>query len=162
MLLSGGVNTWPVVNLFFVIQFSLLYLILGYRIIGRWCDALFVACILFSASNYLLIQTPHVLNSFTTYVVAVLMIFVSGWYLYRLMVDLPVERVSDLPMFWISFAVLIYFAGTTFLFLFTNYLIAHHLNLSQSTWVLHNILNITKNVFFTIALWKQHTSMTSL
>jgi hypothetical protein len=107
MLLSGGVNTWPVVNLFFVIQFSLLYLILGYRIIGRWCDALFVACILFSASNYLLIQTPHVLNSFTTYVVAVLMIFVSGWYLYRLMVDLPVERVSDLPMFWISFAVLI-------------------------------------------------------
>jgi hypothetical protein len=161
MLLSRGHNTWPVVNLFLILQFIFLYLVLGYHLIGRWCDLLFVLCVLFSASNYLWIQTPNVLNSFATYVAAVLMIVVSGWYLIHLMTDLPVERVQDLPLFWISFAVLIYFAGTTFLFLFTNYLIDHNLQVSQSIWVLHNILNITKNVFFTIALWKQHASRTS-
>jgi hypothetical protein len=161
MLLSRGENTWPVGNIFYIIQFALLYLVLGYRVIGKWCEMLFVLCILFAFANYLLIQTPDVINSVTTYVATIFMIMISGRYLYRLVEDMPVERVQDLPLFWISFAVLIYFAGTTFLFLFTNYLIDHDLQVSQSIWVLHNILNITKNVFFTIALWKQHASRTS-
>jgi len=160
ILLSNGQNTWPVGNLFLVLQFIFLYLVLGYKEIGKWCDILFMLSLVFSAVNYLLIQTPEILNSYTTYVAAVFMILVSGRYLYRLLQDMPVEHVQDLPLFWISFAVLTYFAGTIFLFLFTNYLIARQLELSQSIWVLHNILNIAKNLLLSIAIWRQYKNLT--
>jgi hypothetical protein len=89
------------------------------------------------------------------------MLVLALTYLYRLFRELPVERVQDMPMLWIAFAVLIYFGGTLFLFLFNNYLIDNEPGTHRAIWVLHNMLNVSKNVFLSIALWKHYKQSTS-
>jgi hypothetical protein len=68
--------------------------------------------------------------------------------------NLQVDTIQSVPMFWISFGVLAYFGGTLFLFLFNNVLMKYQPANHQLVWILHNVLNITKNIFFAIALWK--------
>lgn len=74
---------------------------------------------------------------------------------------MPSERVYKLPLFWIAFGVLVYYGGTLFLFLFNNYLIERLPQSHQTIWILHNLLNVTKNVFLVAALWTQYTNRTS-
>ena len=83
-------------------------------------------------------------------------------FLYNLMQDMPVERVQTLPLFWLSFAILIYYGGTLFLFLFNNFLITHLPKSHQTIWTLHNLINITKNVFLFLTVWMNYRHKTSL
>lgn len=89
------------------------------------------------------------------------MIFYSLIYLYDLFRDLPVERIQDMPMLWVIFGFLFYYGGTLFLFLANNIVLESNLESHRAIWVLHNILNVMKNVFLSIALWKQYKRTTS-
>ena len=162
LLLNNRINTWPILNLFFVIQFVLLFLILshGRKLVNL--KIVFYACLAFAIINYLFIQTPQTFNSYTAYVGGILIILTSLNFLYQLLVERPVEKIQTLPLFWVAFGALIYHAGTLFLFLFNNYLLAHQLETHQTIWILHNMLNISKNGFLFIAIWMSYKGRISL
>ena len=120
-----------------------------------------MACLMFSVIDFLFLQKPQVLNSYTSYATGIVMIAAALTFLYQLMDKLPVESVQTLPLFWVAFCVLVYYGGTMFLFLFNNYLIAHSLQSHQTYWTLHNLLNITKNGFLFVTLWINYRSRTS-
>lgn len=161
ILISNGINSWPVVNLYFIVQFIFLYLVFTQSIKSKVLQLFFYTFIIFCLVNYSVIQSPLKFNSISSYSGALFMLVLALSYLYRLFWNLPVERVQDLPMLWIAFAVLIYFGGTLFLFLFNNYLIDNEPGTHQAIWVLHNMLNVSKNVFLSIALWKHYKQSTS-
>lgn len=160
-LVSNNINSWTVVNCYFMVQFTLLYLAFSHLSYNNYFKIFFFGFIGFCLINYFFIQSPFKFNSTSSYLGALFMLLLALFYLYRLFRELPVERVQDLPMLWIAFAVLIYFGGTLFLFLFNNYLIANEPGTHSAIWILHNMLNVAKNVFLSIALWKHYRQSTS-
>lgn len=162
ILLVSRENSWPVVNLFFAVQFVLLFLILGDNIKIAWIRSLLLlGCLSFGLIDFFFLQTSHELNSYSSYVYAITMIALVISFFYQLLKTMPVEKIQTSPLFWLAFGVLVYYGGSLFLFLFNNYLLAHQLQVHQNTWTIHNILNILKNVFLFTTLWINYKSRTS-
>ncbi|MEK6783397.1 MAG: hypothetical protein AABY93_16970 [Bacteroidota bacterium] len=80
----------------------------------------------------------------------------SLYYLFTLLKELPTATIHRLPILWISFAALGYYGGNFFLFLFSNYLTKSIDGSLAILWVLHNILNVIKNILFAIGLWQAY------
>lgn len=155
-LLNNGMGTWPVVNLFFIAQFTLLYCCFRSAVSNRYLDGIFWLFIAFAIVNYFFWEQPKTFNTSTAYVGGILLMLVALFYLQQLLRQNVTESVMNLPLLWISYGILTYYAGTLFLFLFNNYLVKHYPESHYYIWVLHNLLNITKNVFFSVALWKSY------
>ncbi len=159
LLLSYSINNWPVLNLFSVAQIAILLVVLDADLKIKWNKFVLVVFVLFSIFNLLFIQSFRVFNSYSSYFGAVLLITFSLIYLYRLLRDLPTIDIYKFPPLWIVFAILTYYGGTLFLFLFNNYLLSTNLVTHKSIWMLHNSLNILKNLLFALALWQHHRSV---
>ena len=64
-------------------------------------------------------------------------------------------------MVWISVGVLVYYSGNIFLFILNNYF-SNRVDGNQGTlWIIHNLLNISKNLLFCIALWQSQHKISS-
>jgi hypothetical protein len=79
-------------------------------------------------------------NSVSRSVECVLLLGVALYALYDLMKFLPAPKVQQLPLFWMAFAMLLYFAGDLVLFVITG------MPQAKSFWILHSVLNIIFNV----------------
>ena len=152
ILTSKRINNWPVGNLYLLVQFVILFKVVNDGT-NKLFNAAFVICLCFSSFDFLVLETPTVFNSFSAYANGILMIILSLSFLRTVMIEMPVERVQSLPMFWVSFGVLLYYGGNVFLFLFNNYLIEHLPYNYKVVWMLHNTLNIFKNLFLFLGLW---------
>ena len=150
----------PVINLFFIVQIILFYLILKTRRTLA-LQIFFYATVAFAIVDFVFLQTPTTFNSYASYAGALLILVTALVYLYRLLEDLPDEKIQRLPLFWVAFGAMTYYGGTLFLFLFSNYVLAQSLKNHQTIWILHNVVNITKNLFLFIAIWLNHKRQTS-
>ncbi len=153
---TKGINNYPINNLFSLVQTLLLLFV--YREAFSWPRrtvywAAGIYTILFLA-NYLLVQTPYKLNSYTYSISGLMLLVASLLYFRFLLKNLPETFVHRSPMIWINIAVLIYFGGNLFLFMLYNYFVS-------AIWILHNILNIAKNVLFFIAIWQSQRKINS-
>jgi hypothetical protein len=115
---------------------------------------IFIAAIIFlifASFNFLFIQKIDN-NTFTSSVSAFIITICCVYFYYRLLVDLPVQKLQYMPMFWYSAAFLIYNAGTLFLYLMTPYLVEVLNNDFILYWSFHNILNIIQHIIIIIGL----------
>lgn len=89
------------------------------------------------------------------------LIVVSILFFFKLLSELKVINIHRLPVLWISFATLFYYSGNLFVFLAATYLETdqHYLRVF---WILHNVLNIIKNILFAIGLWQSYKLVRSL
>lgn len=103
------------------------------------------------------------LSASTVYVEAVanlVLILVPIAFFYKLLNELKVINIHRLPILWICFATLFYYSGNLFLFLARD-LLAQVPESYGLSWILHNILNVTKNVLFAVALWQNYRTLKS-
>lgn len=157
ILFQLSYNSYPIVNFFLLVQFLVCYHLLNYshnqfalyRIIPIGFAVIFIV-------NYLFIQGPRVFNSYSNTIACYILMFFSIRYLYILLRDLPEENVIRIPLFWIAIGVLTYYSGNLVLFVVNNYLTLGVNGSHASMWILHNLLNFTKNIFFTIAIWQNY------
>lgn len=151
----AGINTYPLGNAFFLIQSVIVTLIFGdalkIRKLSYWMVGAFV--VVFSI-NYFFIQGPYVLNSYSYSLSSIIFILLSLLYFRHLLIKLPVVFVERIPMIWITLSVLIYFSGNLFLFILNNYLTSGVDGNQRVMWIIHNILNIVKNLLFLMAIWQ--------
>ncbi len=150
-------NTYAVGNVFYLVQ--TLLLILLYKPKVRPLEKFFfpiaaVFTILFFI-NFFFIQGYKVLDTTTITVSAIIFVGLALFYFLDLLKNLPEVYVHRIPMVWINIGVLVYFAGNLLVFLFNDYFIM------TTTWIVHNMLNITKNLFFTIAIWQSQRKTSS-
>ena len=148
------INNWPVGNIYLLIQFAILFLLLYNQEKSKILAAIFSLCIAISLLDFLVFHGPMVFNSYAAYANGISMIVLSLRFQQRLMKDIRVEKIQNLPLLWLSFGILAYYGGTVFLFLFNNYLIRYFPHSYSSIWVMHNVLNILKNVFLFVCVWK--------
>ncbi|HTH55289.1 MAG TPA: hypothetical protein VL728_04540 [Cyclobacteriaceae bacterium] len=163
ILIRYHLKTWLVLNIFYVIQVAIFFVALGHKRSIPRLRLFFYAWLAFAIINFFLIETSAGFNTNTGYAGGILMIASALNFLYQLINEVPKEKLQTLPSFWLSFAILVYYGGTLFLFLFNNYLLTHLSNESHQTiWVvLHVTLNITKNAFLFTSLWVNYRSKTS-
>ncbi len=152
-------NNWVIANIFLYIQqiFLLNILLIYLHLKTRLYLLVFLSILFFI--NFFLVQNPWIFNSYFNYLGAILQIILCMTFLYRLLRDLPAVDISRYYPLWIAFASLTYYGGTLFLFLFNNYLLSINLVTHKSTWVLHNSLNILKNLLFAFSIWLHYRNM---
>ena len=124
---------------FFAVIFSFWERNLAVRRIIRLSVPLFVAfCLIIK----LFAEGQNEFDNFSASIESVLLVALS----LRAFVDLNAsnpESIFALPRFWISAAVLLYFAGSLIIF--------SQGTLESSLWSIHNVLNISSNLLFAVA-----------
>ncbi|MEO7990866.1 MAG: hypothetical protein ABI663_15065, partial [Chryseolinea sp.] len=150
-----GINTYPIANFFFLFQ-ALLLLILYKNALHIRLNYILIAVVysFIFLVNYFFLEGPYQLNAYTFSLSGVIFILLSLLYFRHLLITLPSDSVHRLPMVWINIAVLMYYSGNLFLFILNNYFSMGEHGNQRAMWILHNALNISKNLLFLIALWQ--------
>jgi hypothetical protein len=81
-----------------------------------------------------------------------MLIIYSLLYFYVLMRDLPSLYIHQIPMFWFNSGILIFHAGTFFLFSFVSYLVNVRNDDLIAYWSFHNMLSIVERLIIMIGL----------
>jgi hypothetical protein len=135
---------------FEVTGFSVIF----YGFLNKWMKRIILAmCIFFliySLLNITFWESLDVFNSNQRYVGGIVVIALCLLYFIKLFIDAKVERVEQDHLFWLSSILLIYTAGTLFLFILGKQV---HTEGNEMYWDLHSVLNIILNIGFTITLW---------
>lgn len=150
-----SINTHPIGNFYLFVQFSLLYYLFYLRLnslrVLRWVSILFG---IGYTMNLIFFQGFLRFNSYSNVGACILIIGMSLSYFYMLVKEMPTPYINRLPFLWIAFAALTYYGGNLFLFLLGDYLTTGFGGSRAFVWILHNFLNITKNILFAIAVWQ--------
>jgi hypothetical protein len=157
MLIRMEIPTFPLVN--FYSLFELILLLWIYEITFLNNRKIFwIICgtyALFFLTNYGFIQTPFLFNSYSFTLTALILTIFALLYFKYLLERLPVNFIHRTPMVWINIGVLVYFSGNLFLFILNNFFTVGEDGNQRYMWILHNFLNILKNLLFLIAVVQQ-------
>ncbi|RYE16518.1 MAG: hypothetical protein EOP51_25630 [Sphingobacteriales bacterium] len=158
-------NNLPLFHLHTIMEFGLLSLVFyqafpvsGLRKSIPWLVALFSGF----AGVYAVFNGTRVFNSIPRAIENVVMIAYAILYLAQLNKHMPVKRLEQFPMFWITTAVLLYFSGTLLLFTLGEYLATLEQHFPIDIWVVHSVLNVVFNILCAVGLWvSRHRSVTA-
>lgn len=83
-----------------------------------------------------------------------LLILLVLLYFYQLLNNLEVTRLSRFPMFWISTGILMFFAGSLFIYLFSNYILTReNYPALRDLWNVTHYLNIVFHLALAAGIW---------
>lgn len=146
-----------VISLYVILQFVLLGLIYrnaftqtSYKKITLAGIAVFL---IFAAYNLVVIQGVTEFNSNSFTISSLVFIAYSIAFFYRLMVELPVEQVQRLFMFWFNSAVFIYFGFNLFIFISIDRLLESENDQILYSWAFHNCVNSLRNIILAVGLY---------
>ncbi len=155
-LSSNKINSLPAVHLFTALQFAVLALVLGKGLSplfsSRFLKGLIITFILFVISDAIFLNGITNFNSFSRPLASFILIFLSLCFFQKTLKELKIKSLDKEPLFWVNIGVLIYFSGSLFIFLFTNYIKASN-DALLTLWGIHAIFNIILNISYSIALW---------
>jgi len=83
---------------------------------------------------------------------SILVLFIVFRYFYNLLQAPEIKRLEKEPFFWLSAGLTIYFAGSLFIFIVTNYFFTAVESL-RALFLVHAILLVVLHLFYAIALW---------
>jgi hypothetical protein len=155
------INSMPFTNLYLLLQFH--FLVAIFRLHygpTRVLNLTYVCAIASFLISAVFFDGLWKLSSIFVASSSLVLMTLSLIYFYLLLTRLPTLHIHRTPMLWVSFAVLFYYSGNFFQFLITNY-IQGDANTARILWILHNLLNILKNILFTIAIWQSYRRTSS-
>lgn len=147
-LFSKKINNLPLLHLFTFgefIFFSFFY----YHLIRfltehkRYFYLFFGLVVSFLIVNSTFIQSIHSFNSIAKCTVHLILIIYAVWYFYQMSFDSEAElKRSDRPLRLINSAVLLYYSGSLFIFMFTNFIQANDMRMHRGFWAFNAGLNV--------------------
>lgn len=161
LLLKMGYNNHWVGSTYLFIQFAILLYVFSSQFENKAMMKYGTWVLILSYLIGLILSLQ--LSASTVYVEAaanLVLILVPIAFFYKLLNELKVINIHRLPILWICFATLFYYSGNLFLFLARD-LLAQVPKSYGLSWILHNILNVTKNVLFAVALWQNYRTLKS-
>lgn len=155
------IGNLPMLHLFTVLQFVLLANIMRKVLVplisNRTLNILMMAFILFASIDALFLNGIDNFNSYSRPLASFILVFLALCYFYKTLKELKVKSLDKEPLFWLHIGILIYFSGSFFIFLFTNYIKTSN-DALFTLWGIHAIFNIFLNISYAIALWIQPTN----
>ena len=127
---------------------SILYLVIKNK---KFKKFIIIASILFSTFivSYNLSVKIKFLDSIPIGVEAILILIFSFYYLYEQMQDTDNLFVYSRYPFWIVLGMMLYLAGSFFIYIYTSQLPASQI---ARYWIFTNVFSILKNIFFSLAI----------
>jgi hypothetical protein len=104
---------------------------------------------MFGLFNLVYLQ-PLTITSYNKLASSIIVLCYAVMFFYALMKDLPEHQLYQLPMFWFNSALLVYHAGTIFLFAFTSYLIEVLSDNLVYYMIFHNLLLVVHHLIFAV------------
>lgn len=86
----------------------------------------------------------------------ILLIAFSIIYSIYIIKNLPEQRLSSVPMFWINSSVLVFFSSTLMLSLTMSYIVTVHRNDFSFFWAFRNILRFVFCLGISLGIWKAY------
>lgn len=115
-------------------------------------ELLYMLFLVFTCIDILLLQGFSSYNSYQRLIEYVLVLAYVLTYFYKLTKELKIARLEKEPLFLFSTGLLLYFSGSIFIFIFSNYLLSYSLELTDKIWTLHATFHIIFQLFNTIAI----------
>jgi hypothetical protein len=144
--------SYPVYTIISLALYSRIYYEILHKKNLGWFVVAASAFGIFALTNLFFIQKTAP-NSYSYLFHSAVIIIYCLFYFYVLMQDLPSLYVHHLPMFWFNSALLVFHAGTFFLFSFHAYLINVLKNNMLVYWSFHNVLSIIEHIIFLVGLY---------
>lgn len=145
-------NNFPVLHVFTLLEFGFLSYLYSehiYKLIPRMVIfTLVIAFTVFSVINSLLLQSLYTFNTYARGIEFLILLFYAIVHIYLLNTENS-GMLLQMPMFWITLGILLYYASSFFVVLMVN-LVLPQVNL---VWALHNIFLLLHYLFFAKALW---------
>lgn len=149
---SHGIRNIWLVNLFTILEFASLSLIYCFvlketKFIQSLATALIIA--LFAIVYITINQSFYLhLNSAAMAIESILMIILSVICFYQMLNKMEYENPLSNPLFWFNAAVLIYFSGGFFFFIFSQSKAPFNI------WYIHNLIRLIYTTLILITFWK--------
>ena len=111
--------------------------------------------------NSLFVQDIYTFNSYAKTLVNVIILIYSGILFFQLLRNMdkkgeyPNRRLLEI----INTAVLLYYSGSLFVFMFSNYYLSHGDGLPLVFWIFNVVLNLIFQILILIAIWKASLQM---
>lgn len=158
---SFAINNLWVGDVFMFIQFTILLYIFSRQFQRKLpFVVVYLIIVLFYSFAYPFGNQAMVTLVRSNAVDGLLLVIISIAFFYKLLNELKVTNIQRLPILWISFATLFYYSGNFFVFLASGYL-EQDPDTFILFWMLHNVLNVIKNILFAIGLWQSYRTMRS-
>ncbi|MFK8105333.1 MAG: hypothetical protein AB8G15_22665 [Saprospiraceae bacterium] len=156
LLARMEVNNLFISHIFTIVEYLLLSLIyrkaLSSVIPTKVFNLTMLLFLLYATFNGIWVESLTKFNGLSRAVSSLIILFYALAYFYKLLKEVKIKRLETEALFWLSVGLLLYFSANFFIFIFSNY-IQPSVKLSFTFWGIHAILNITRYIFYTIALW---------
>ncbi|MCD9015897.1 hypothetical protein [Parachryseolinea silvisoli] len=155
-LLMNSIPNMPVANIYGLTE-GLLFSYFFYLRLTPYRKFIVSIAVIFALlylADVILVTHLMSFNAYSRTLEAGIMILFSTLYFYSIFqneTDIFIDKSSE---FWIVVGILFYFSGAFFSFLLSTDILSLSPDRFYSSWILHNISNIIKNIIFTAALWK--------
>lgn len=153
----NGINNLIIINVHNIVEFVFLgavfYKVFNSAIIKKGMLAVLAAFGAFAVANLLFMQGTGQFNTWTMGLECLLLMLMVLLFLFELFKEGKVLRLERYPMFWVASGALFYFAGSLFLFIFSNYVLAGSQNALYAEWGIHSSVNIITNLCYAVSLW---------
>lgn len=158
ILAFRNINTMVVINIFTSIEFALIwcfYKSFTARVKNSNVNTIVLLIFLVIAViDLFFINGFKRVNTLTVSIESITLIVYSLISFYLIMSRMLFDKLLDAPFFWINIAVLFYFSGSLFLFLFGNYLISQGNKTYMEMYKIHTFVNAVWYLFISIGFWK--------
>lgn len=155
-LLQGTLDNGYVYNFYNIAEFILLSL-LYYRYFDRWPLKRLVLVLNGLFVPYALYRFIRMSSSYDGTVLGLenaLLILLVLLFFYQLLNKLEVTHLSQFPMFWISAGILMFFAGSFFIYVFSSYLVSPDKYATlRDLWDIPRYLNIVFHLALATGIW---------
>ncbi len=141
---------------FTFIEFSLfawvLFTIIKNQRFKKVLMALSVAFIVFLFA-YNMLTKVNAFDSIPIGIETILILVFSFYYLFEQINDTSTLFIYSKFSFWVILGILLYLAGSFFIYIFSNQLLSEHRDEEVAKyWMITNVFSILKNIFFVIAI----------
>ena len=120
-----------------------------------WLTTTFIALlVIYYSFSYLTKRVQDPLDSIPIGIETIL-IFIFAFFYFHEQLNITTDLfIYSTPQFWGVLGIILYLAGSFFIYIFANQLNSNQLN---KYWVITNIASIFKNLFFALAIYLQAT-----
>lgn len=158
ILMRQKINTVSIFNSFTILEFVFLssfYANFFYGIKRSHLNTIvLIAFVIVALLDFILVSGFKKVNTITISVESITLIIYSLVSFYFIMSEMLYENILEESFFWINIAVLFYFSGSLFLFIFSNYLMQQGNKLFMDTYKIHTFVNAVWYLFISIGFWK--------
>ncbi|TAE62230.1 MAG: hypothetical protein EAY77_07815, partial [Flavobacteriia bacterium] len=118
--------------------------------------AFFILCI--TMYPYFKVDEFLIITSYIdTFITLFILFFTIIWFR-KLILDAYIENLLQNSTFYFISGFILYYCGTLFLFLLSNYIYKVESSMFQSYWVINILLNLVLRTLLLVGLWKARTN----